>query len=288
MVYEHEIPKGSKLYFGKSARIKRELERVASDILYSENFQEIATPFFSLHQHLSINPKDLIRFSNTDNQLLSLRSDSTMDVVRLITRRLGRATSDKRWFYIQPVFRYPSEEIYQIGGECIGELRIDLCINSIIKVFKHFDINPLLFISNVKIPKIVSKLLDIPMEVFEKMHIKVLLDRQEKWLQELIALQKEQDIDRVIKISPKEIAEELTVLKKLFNNISYENKVLEPMFYSKMRYYDSIYFSFIDKNDVLARGGSYSFEKQDSVGFGIYSDNLIEMIMKIKAGDNNE
>jgi hypothetical protein len=32
MIYEHEIPTGSKLYFGESAKLKRKLENVASDV----------------------------------------------------------------------------------------------------------------------------------------------------------------------------------------------------------------------------------------------------------------
>ncbi len=43
MILEHEIPSGSKLYFGNSAKIKREIEKVASDIL-SKGFEEIVTP----------------------------------------------------------------------------------------------------------------------------------------------------------------------------------------------------------------------------------------------------
>ena len=46
MIYEHEIPTGSKLYFGESAKLKRSLERVASELFYEAGFEEIVTPFF--------------------------------------------------------------------------------------------------------------------------------------------------------------------------------------------------------------------------------------------------
>ena len=34
MILEHEIPHGTKLYFGQSAKKKREIEQVASAILF--------------------------------------------------------------------------------------------------------------------------------------------------------------------------------------------------------------------------------------------------------------
>ena len=280
MIYEHEIPKGSKLYFGDSAKIKRKIEQVASEILYKENFEEIVTPFFSLHQHNSISEKELIRFSNIDNQLLSLRADSTLDVVRLVTRRLGRTTNKKRWFYIQPVFRYPSDEVYQIGGEFIGEPNIKLCIDSISKILANFNLKPLLFMSNVKIPKIISQILDIPFEDFENSDLEKVLSINVDWLIKLIRIKNEKDIDEVVDIVPKELKNELLKLRDLSLSISYENKVIEPLFYSKMRYYDSLFFGFLDGNHILASGGNYTFEKEESSGFGIYSDDLIEKIIK--------
>ncbi len=33
MIFEHEIPSGSRLYFGQSAKIKREIESIASETL---------------------------------------------------------------------------------------------------------------------------------------------------------------------------------------------------------------------------------------------------------------
>ena len=92
MIYEHEIPSKSRLYFAKSARQKREIESVASTILYGQNYEEIVTPFFSYHQHQSIDEKKLIRYSDGENHILSMRADSTLDVVRIITKRL-----DVRW-----------------------------------------------------------------------------------------------------------------------------------------------------------------------------------------------
>jgi histidyl-tRNA synthetase len=282
VIYEHEIPQSSKLYFAKSAKLKREIEAVASDILYKEGFEEIITPFFSYHQHQSVDEKLLIRFSDTDNHIISLRADSTLDAVRIITRRLGRTTKQKKWFYIQPVFHYPSVEINQIGAEFIGGSDLKLCVDAVSRIFDYFDILPLLYVSNVKIPKIISKTLNIPLEVFANGQLEDILGTDEAWLTKLAKMQKAEEIEDALDISPKPIKEELVKLQLLANKISYKNLVVAPLFYSKMRYYDSLFFSFIDKNEILGSGGTYRFEGQESCGFGLYTDMIIETIIKMK------
>ena len=70
MIFEHEIPAGSRLYFGESAGAKREIERIASDLLQREGFDEIATPLFSYHQHQSIRDRrELIRLGDPQTRL---------------------------------------------------------------------------------------------------------------------------------------------------------------------------------------------------------------------------
>lgn len=286
MIYEHEIPKGSKLYFAQSAKLKREIETYASEVLYAEGFEEISTPFFSYHQHQSVDEKQLVRFSDTNNLTLSLRADSTLDAVRIITRRLGRSTKEKKWFYVQPVFRYPSTEINQIGGEFIGGSDLGLCVDVMGRIFERFHLRPLLFISDVKIPKLISKLLNVPIDIFANGQLEEILNINEKWLVKLATMQRKDEIDEVIKLSPPEIQEELVKLKSLAESISYKHIVIAPLFYSKMRYYDALFFSFIDKNEILGSGGGYHFERQESVGFGLYTDAVIETIIKTEEGKN--
>ena len=43
----YEVPQGSKIHFGKSARLKREIEDKAVAIFYKNGFEEIATPSFN-------------------------------------------------------------------------------------------------------------------------------------------------------------------------------------------------------------------------------------------------
>jgi histidyl-tRNA synthetase len=282
VIYEHEIPQGSKLYFARGAKLKRKIETYASDILCKNGFEEICTPLFSYHQHQSVDEKELIRFSDTKNHIISLRADSTLDVVRIISRRLGRSVKQKKWFYIQPVFRYPSIEINQIGGELVGGCDLKLCVDVMSDIFDKLQIKPLLFLSNVKIPKIISKMLNAPLEIFSNGQLEDILGANEKWLTKLATLQKKEEIEEAMFIAPEEIKKELGKLKSLADSISYQNLVIAPLFYSKMRYYDSLFFSFIDKNELLGSGGEYHFEKQESAGFGLYTDAIIETIIKTK------
>ena len=101
MIYQHEIPSKSKLYFGQSAKIKREIESNAATTLEQLGFTEIVTPFFSYHQHESFSDKKgLVRVADEQNHEVTLRADSTVDVVRIVTKRLGRSMESKKWFFV--------------------------------------------------------------------------------------------------------------------------------------------------------------------------------------------
>ena len=52
------------------------------------------------------------------------------------------------------------------------------------------------------------------------------------------------------------------------------------MYYSKMLYYDELFFRCIDGNEVYARGGRYRDGELTSVGFAIYTDALCEELTK--------
>jgi len=276
---EHEIPSGTKLYFGKTAKIKREIEAVASDVLYKAGYEELITPLFSYHQHLSIaDEKELIRVNDTQNHQLTLRADSTIDVVRLLDKRLGRNTSHQKWFYIQPIYMYPSKEVYQIGAEYIGEKDLSKVLQSAIDTVDALKIKPLLQISNIRIPELISQELGIDLEDFKHINIQKLLDTKVDWLKAIVYLEKLEDIDKVIEVVPEVIKHELERIKELAQNIKYDNIVLAPLYYAKMLYYDELYFRMIEKNDVFARGGRYVNDEVTSVGFALYTDKIIEKL----------
>lgn len=280
MIYEHEIPTGSKLYFGESAKLKRELEKVASELLHEAGFEEIVTPFFSYHQHQSIDEKELLRFSDEENHIVSLRADSTMDVVRLITKRVERSTNHAKWFYIQPVFRYPSHEVHQIGAELIGEENLSLSIATCLGIFEKFGLPSLLHVSNINIPKILSEMLKLDLAVFEKGELQKLLALNIPWLTKLTCLQTLEELEAVIDEVPLELKGELEKLKKLSEHLPACNVIYSPLYYVKMRYYNALFFRFIHKNFTLGSGGSYDCEGIGSSGFGLYTDDLIEILIK--------
>ena len=282
MILEHEIPQGSKLYFADSAKLKRHIEGVASEILYQNGFEEIVTPLFSYHQHHSIaDEKELIRVNDEKNHNISLRADSTVDVVRLIQKRLGRNTAQKRWFYIQPVFTYPTNEQYQVGVESIGDENLTGVVNLALSILQKLELKPLLQISNIKIPQLLVEMFDaLSLDDFRHLNIDKMLSLNVQWLTKLVYLQHIEQLDDVIAIAPEAIQSELKKLKTLAAGIEYDNLVIAPMYYAKMLYYHELFFRIIENNEVYARGGEYKVDEQTSVGFAIYTDELIEKIGK--------
>ena len=215
MVFEHEIPKGSRLYFGKVAKAKRALENKVCGILDAKGFDEILTPNFSYSQHQSIeNEKKLIKFSDENNEQVSLRADSTLDVVRIISKRLGRTTTHKKWFYVQPVFTYPSTEEYQIGCEWIGHDNIADIMNLTTDILKALDVQPILQISNINIPKLVAQELNIDITLFKNGEIASLFELKCDWLDQLLKVKNMEDLEACINIVPASIKEELEKLLK--------------------------------------------------------------------------
>ena len=225
MIFEHEIPKGSRLYFGASAKRKRVLENQVCQILDNNGFEEILTPNFSYSQHQAIaNEKKLIKFSDEQNEQVSLRADSTLDVVRIITKRLGRTTTHKKWFYVQPIFTYPSKEEYQIGCEWIDHDNIADIMNLTAKILKALNIEPILQISNINIPNLVASELNIDVDLFKNGEIASLFKLNCEWLNRLIKVKNIASLEEVINIVPKTIKIELEKLLKKANEVKEDSK----------------------------------------------------------------
>ncbi len=279
MIFEHEIPKGSRLYFGASAKRKRVLENKVCQILDEEQFEEILTPNFSYSQHQAIaNEKKLIKFSDEQNEQVSLRADSTLDVVRIITKRLGRTTTHKKWFYVQPIFSYPSKEEYQIGCEWIDHDNIADIMNLTAKILKALNIEPILQISNINIPNLVASELNIDIDLFKNGEIASLFKLNNEWLNTLIKVKDIASLKEVINIVPKTIKIELEKLLQKANEVEYSNIIIAPLYYGSLRYYNGIYYRVINDNLTLCKGGMYSSEGMSSLGFALYTDNLLKIL----------
>lgn len=285
MIFEHEIPSGSKLYFGDSAKVKRDIEFRASNLLFDKGFEEIVTPIFSYHQHDSFeNQNPLIRLNDSNNHTITLRADSTPDVVRIATKRLGRSMESKKWFYIQPVYLYPTKEQYQIGGEIIeGNFGDSLEIT--LELLKTLDIHPILQIANIRIPKLLSQKYGISLDILKSMQIETILKSEYKWIHNLVIMSNKNDLND-LSIYPDDIKEELAKIKKEAEKINYSNLIISPLFYAKMRYYDSLTFKMFIGNELLAMGGEYIIEDLKAAGFAIYLDECITLKLRNKEEKN--
>jgi len=261
MIFAHDIPDGGKLYFSKKAKIKREIEHIASSVFENEEYEEIITPFFSYHQLEALSEKELIRCADKENRTLSLRGDSSIDVIRLVIKRLR--SEAKKWFYIQPVFRAPSKEIYQIGAEWLeGDLKEILKTN--LNILNRLNKAYPLIVSHIKIPQIASTLSGISLDDIKKQRVY----KFNNWMKKLLVFDKNSDL----KEFPVEIREYLEEMLEF----SEFNPIFEPLYVANLRYYDGVFYRIINKNDIIAKGGSYIVDNIKSVGFSIYTDNLLK------------
>jgi histidyl-tRNA synthetase len=281
MIFEHEIPDGSRLYFGQSAKKKRELENKLSSFFYAIGFEEIVTPNFSYSGHQAIDDETkLIKMHDEKNNQVALRADSTLDVARIINKRLGRTTSHKKWFYIQPIFTYPANENYQIGCEWLEHENISDILNLTGDVLEQISIKPTIQITNINIAKQVANELNISLELFKDGEIAKLFELKVEWLDKLIHSITKEDLQNVLAELPQSVQIEVEKLIKSVDGVNYENIVLSPLYYTPMKYYTDVYYRVIEGNYTIAKGGRYESNGLQSLGFSLYTDNLLKILEK--------
>jgi len=274
MVYEHEIPSGSKLYFGESAKIKREIEFVSAELLDNLGFAEIVTPLFSYHQHESFDDKKpLLRLNDEQNHEVTLRADSTADVVRIVTKRLGRSTESKKWFYIQPTVTFPTKEQYQIGAEVIDG-NFEEIAKTTIMLLSEMDAKPVMQIANIRIPHLLNEKYGVSLDVLKSMHVEQIMNIDLPWIEKLVRINAVEDLND-LSAFPEDIKTELEKIKTATEQVKYDNMVISPLFYAKMRYYDSLTFRMFEGNNLLAMGGIYTIEGVEAAGFALYTDECV-------------
>lgn len=281
MIFEHEIPSGSRLYFGKSAKVKREIEHIAGETLEALGFEEIVTPIFSYHQHESFsNLKPLIRLNDEQNHEVTLRADSTVDVVRIVTKRLGRSMESKKWFYIQPTVTFPTREQYQVGAEVIDGSFSELA-NVTVEMMRALDLSPIMQLANIRIPHLLNEKYGISLDLLRSTNIEKIMKADLPWIEKLVRLHKVEELSDLSSF-PDDIAEELELIKKATEEICYENIVISPLYYAKMRYYESLTFKMFEANSLLAMGGIYTVDETEAAGFALYTDECITNKMSRK------
>ncbi len=274
MVYEHEIPSGSKLYFGKSAKLKREVENICSDYLESQNFSEIVTPIFSYHQQESfLDTKVLVRLNDATNHEVSLRADSTVDVVRIATKRLNRSEDVKKWFYIQPIFAFATNEQYQVGAEVIdGTLEevADIALTLLDKLDVEFNFQ----VANIAIANLLIKEYGFKEEDIKNIKLEKILNSNYSWIAPLVEVNCIDDLED-LSIYPKDIQAELKKIKDAVSKIKAKNILISPLYYAPMRYYKSLVFRAFKGTKLYSTGGVYSIKGINGAGFAIYTDDII-------------
>ena len=287
MIFEHEIPSGSHLYFGENAKIKRYIEQCSAGLLEKNGYEEIITPYFSYHQHESFgSQKPLVRLNDRDNHEVSLRADSTADIVRITTKRLGRSSDTKRWFYIQPVFTFPTTEQYQIGAELIDGSFEEACQMSISLLGQH-RLAPILQIANIAIPKLLNERYGISLDDIKSMNIEAMMQSGLPWMDKLIRIHTVDDLNDLSGF-PDDITAQLSKIVAIVGRVDYPNIVVSPLYYAQMRYYDSLLFRMFEDNRLFAIGGIYRVDEVRASGFALYTDACIEKILDIKKIEKSE
>ncbi|MBT8344613.1 MAG: ATP phosphoribosyltransferase regulatory subunit [Sulfurovum sp.] len=278
MIFEHEIPSGSRLYFGQSAKIKREIESIASETLYGLGFEEIVTPLFSYHQHECFDDqKPLVRLNDEENHEVTLRADSTADVVRIVTKRLGRSTESKKWFYIQPTVTFPTKEQYQIGAEVIDGT-FEKIAETTTTLLKQIGAEPVMQIANIRIPHLLNEKYGVSLDVLKSMNVEQIMAADQPWIEQLVRINSVNDLDD-LSLFPDDIKSELEKIKEATHKVAYDNMVISPLFYAKMRYYDSLTFRMFEGNSLMAMGGIYTIDGVEAAGFALYTDECISKKM---------
>jgi len=279
MIYEHEIPSGSRLYFGDSAKLKREIETSSAKILEDLGFSEITTPLFSYHQHNIFNDsRVLVRINDEYNSTVSLRADSTVDVVRIATKRLSRSENINKWFYIQPIFTYPTTELYQIGAEIINGSIVDVA-NIAIKILKEQKLNSSFQLANIAIAHTLVNNYGFLLDDIKNIKLEKILSSKYDWIESLVNIESIADLED-LSVYPEDIKVELIKIKDVAKEIDLKDILISPLYYAPMRYYDSLVFRSFEGNRLYATGGVYSIDDVKGGGFAIYTDAIIAKKMQ--------
>ncbi|RDU66799.1 ATP phosphoribosyltransferase regulatory subunit [Helicobacter didelphidarum] len=278
MILEHEIPEGSKLHFGLSAKLKRQVENLSVELFYKHGFEEIVSPIFVYQQHQkSFLNRNVIHLSSEKNYQVAMRNDSTIDVIRIITKRLGRTTTQKKWFYIQPVFSYPTTEYNQIGAECLDEKEMPEILQLGISIFEALKIQPILQVTNTRIAKLCAQELELDYEFFTKLNIEKIQDID--FIVKLLAVEKVRDLESILQICPAFLREELQYLIYCCQ-YQYDNLICSPFLSAPVDYYNDLFFKMFLNNSTFLAGGKYQVDGVKSCGFGIYTDGVVHYLLK--------
>ena len=151
-------------------------------------------------------------------------------------------------------------------------------MNLTANILKALQIEPILQISNINIPKLVATELNIDLDLLKNGEIASLFKLNCDWLNKLIKVKDIESLENAIDIVPANIKKELEKLLQNAKEVEYSNIIIAPLYYGSLRYYDDIYYRVINNNLTLCKGGMYSSEGMSSLGFALYTDNLLKIL----------
>ena len=279
MIFEHEIPSGSRLYFGESAKLKRKIESQSAAFLEAKGFSEIVTPLFSYHQHEGLSDSSLlIRVNDAHNSQVSLRADATVDVVRIATKRLSRSENIKKWFYIQPIFAYPTTEQYQIGVEIIDGAFTEAATVAI-ELLEELDLRYNFQVANIAIAHLLVDKYGFDLEDIKSIRLEKILKSNYPWIEALVGVERLEDLED-LSIYPEDIATELAKIVEATKDFEKRDILVSPLYYAPIRYYNSLVFRAFRGEKLLVTGGIYTIKDIEGAGFAIYTDTVIAKKMQ--------
>jgi ATP phosphoribosyltransferase regulatory subunit len=127
-----QIPSGVQCFYGREARLRREVERAVGDVFAGWSYEEIIVPLFDYFDVFargggpSLNDY-IYRFIGRNGELLALRPDFTALVAKVVASRMTHRSLPLRLFYSGEVLRYQppkagqQKELFQIGLEHFGD-----------------------------------------------------------------------------------------------------------------------------------------------------------------------
>ena len=111
------------------------------------------------------------------------------------------------------------------------------------------------------------------------MHIQRILDTGHPWLEALVHLHRPEDLED-LSAFPEEIAAELERIREAIAGLEYAPLVISPLYYARLRYYDSLIFRLYEGNTLFATGGTYRIDEVRSAGFALLTDAVIAKKMQ--------
>jgi histidyl-tRNA synthetase len=138
-------------------------------------------------------------------------------------------------------------------------------------------LKPIVQVANINIPKIISKQWDIDIDIFKNGDIGRLFEYNLPWLNTLIKLTTLEQLKASIDSMPDSLKEQLQKLIDIVQDVKYDNITISPLYYNGMKYYDDVYYKVIQNNHTIAKGGGYKSNGIKSLGFAIYTDQLLKI-----------